>query len=734
MHRNDSSKGWAIIFKGKSIGINLRREKWVIEIESDIFWVQRQISKHLLDAESILEALRKILSTWIWTWNCISTGLGESMSLLKQQAYLYIYVFLGALMLFQDGMAFEHNAKGSETLPIVFQDTSSVDSKNLKALQVEVESLLPPLMLRELKRQAPPSGYQLSVNDLPRNAMGSSNREGSVVLAPALFKLDRLQQQKVLIHEWAHQFDFLNTHSPERLKTLQWCRRFDPGVEQRRLNPSAAKKCDILRDIKSSVSTTPEFLEVGGWSLSTDGKGKREQKSHFTYRSLDIYEIQSPAEMFAVNMEAFLTDAEFSCRRPTMNFYLSSYFGYRPFGERDCSKDYRLVSPHFNSAEKALVAIDKKRLYQIHYLVAGPGDGVAAQFGHSMYRFVMCAPHRRTMGPDCIKDIQHHFVLSYRAFIDSPQISYLAGLGGDYPSKLFFLPFAQVIEEYNKTELRDLKSYPLQLTEAEKSRLFDRAFEVHWSYNGRYYFLSKNCAVESLNLLRSSTLRPELMDRSATTPFGMLDLLTSVGLIKKGYFHDESWALANGYLFRSHGESLEQALSLIQEKVASAPADSVESWKQLGGVERREIFQRVVKTLSRTEKVKVAAAFLLLENWISRSHSSQLLEALLNSSVETSTFKNFLDAKMGFRSTEDLLTTPARLAIGGYGIPRPQEHEMMMSRFADIAWQRAQMKETLSTLTSMIVPTSLNAMDVDIRQNRELFHRELLAAAKRTSP
>ena len=657
------------------------------------------------------------------------------MSTMTKWSYLYISVILGVLML---------------SLNDVAQASLLVDSSgSLKSLQSEVEALLPPALIKSLKLKAPQAGYRLGIKPLPRGAMGSSNKDGEIFLSPQLFKLNRLQQQRVLIHEWAHQFDFLNDHPIQRQKMLEWCRRWDPGAEHRRLNPSAAQKCDIYREIQSSVSSTPEFLEIAGWSLSSQGKGQRERQTHFTYRSLDLYEIQSPAEMFAVNMEYFLTDAEFACRRPTMAFYLSSYFGHQPFSQKDCSKDYRLVSPHFNSAEKALVSIDRDRLYQIHYLVADRGDGLAAKFGHSMFRFVMCAPHRKEMGPDCIKDIQHHFVLSYRAFIDSPQISYLAGLGGDYPSKLFFLPFVQVIEEYNKTELRDLKSYPLQLTTLEKFRVFDRAFEVHWSYNGQYYFLSKNCAVESFNLLRSSTLRPELLDRFSTTPFGMLDILTSTGLVKKGYFHDESWALANGYLFRSHAESLEKAFALIKNAGHGlGSVNSIGEWRLLGSVQRREIFTQTVSAVSQSEKVKMAAAFLLLENWIARTYSSQLMESLLaviekpelgssaNASVsqESSRLQSFLAAKMGFRSTEDLLTTPARLAMGGYGIPRPQEHFAMLPRFEIIAGQRSEMKEALSQLMEAILPSSLGSEELEIKKNREVFSQELLAHSKKIYP
>jgi hypothetical protein len=64
-----------------------------------------------------------------------------------------------------------------------------------------------------------------------------------------------------------------------------------------------------------------------------------------------------------------------------------------------------------------------------------------------------------------------------------------------------------VIDEYTKTELRSLASVPLKLNREIIENLVRQAAEMHWSYDGNYFFLSNNCAVESLKLLRSGTTR-----------------------------------------------------------------------------------------------------------------------------------------------------------------------------------------------------------------------------------
>lgn len=120
-------------------------------------------------------------------------------------------------------------------------------------------------------------------------------------------------------------------------------------------------------------------------------------------------------------------------------------------------------------------------------------------------------------------------MLSYRAFVNDVQLSSWDGLVGAYPSRLFVLPLGQVIDEYTKTELRSLASVPLRLNRDEIENLVRQAAEMHWSYDGNYWFLSNNCAVESLKLLRSGTANPRLNDLDSIMPNGLLAVLKGRG-------------------------------------------------------------------------------------------------------------------------------------------------------------------------------------------------------------
>ena len=87
-----------------------------------------------------------------------------------------------------------------------------------------------------------------------------------------------------------------------------------------------------------------------------------------------------------------------------------------------------------------------------------------------------------------------------------------------------------MIEEYTKVELRSLASVPLKLDRAQLEQLVTRAAEQHWSYDGDYWFLSNNCAVETLKLLRSGSQHPRLHALDSIMPNGLLDTLVGARL------------------------------------------------------------------------------------------------------------------------------------------------------------------------------------------------------------
>src|SRR5690606_6910013 len=168
-----------------------------------------------------------------------------------------------------------------------------------------------------------------------------------------------------------------------------------------------------------------------------------------------------------------------------------------------CDDALPLVAAGEAGAGLQLLALDQARVAGVDYLLAEADASPMSRWGHGMLRLVVCAPGRAP-GPDCRLDLEHHLVLSFRAFVDEVQVSNWRGLTGGYPSRLFVLPLAQVVDEYTRVELRDLHSVPLRLAPEEVARLLERAARVHWSYDGRYRFVGNNCAVEAWKLLNDA--------------------------------------------------------------------------------------------------------------------------------------------------------------------------------------------------------------------------------------
>jgi hypothetical protein len=324
---------------------------------------------------------------------------------------------------------------------------------------------------------------------------------------------------------------------------------------------------------------------------------------------------------------------------------------------------------------------------------------------------VICAPGR-PRGPDCRLDLDQHLVLSYRAFVGDVQLSSWDGLVGKYPSRLFVLPLAQVIDEYTKTELRSLASVPLKLSRTEIEETVEHAAEMHWSYDGNYYFLSNNCAVESLKLLRSGSNNEQLKGLDSIMPNGLLEVLKGRGLADTSVLDDPKEALRLGYRFDSFRERY-QAMFDVLKKRLPIQQQTVEDWLALDAAERRVWFEQA--------DLRTSAALLLLEQ---ASFRRQLLLAqdevkqrylgareLQNGGMEraNATLQQIL-ANSGF------LSRPAELlGSTGYGLPQPGE------------WQRL---ESESSLRQKQLQTLTGDLDKEVRALLEPSRAAEIAASE----
>lgn len=285
------------------------------------------------------------------------------------------------------------------------------------------------------------------------------------------------------------------------------------------------------------VSNSMEFMRRAGFKK---GLLKIKNKNIQAMRSADRYELVSIAESFAVNMEYFTMDPEFACRKPSMFEYYKKLLGVDPFPNRNCGMSNVVMMS--SQAGYIPTVLDASRVYRIDYLLASAGKGISSGFGHTMFRIIVCAPERfdpitnriipaTPFGKKCLDDKLFHLVVSYRANVDDGKLSYMKGLTGGYPSMLFLLNFSDVLDEYNRDELRDIMSYPITLTNKEREEFVTRVIEEHWNYRGAYKFITNNCAVESYDLLKNALNRDQLQTKSSITPNGVLEDLDALNFL-----------------------------------------------------------------------------------------------------------------------------------------------------------------------------------------------------------
>lgn len=422
------------------------------------------------------------------------------------------------------------------------------------------------------------------------------------------------------------------------------------------------------RTPQGGLSRDPRLLDLAGWQVSPMRLGLRTARNDFTDRSPDPYELESPVEFVAVNLEHFLLDPAYACRRPALYDYFAAEFGSLP-PRADCAPDVVVLQAGDDASLPPLLQLDPGRVYAVEYLLAEGNERPMSRWGHSMLRLVVCAPGRAP-GPDCRLDLQHHQVLSFRAFVDDVQISSWRGLTGSYPSRLFVLPLAQVIEEYTKVELRGLQSIPLRLERAEIVSLLERVAQLHWSYDGHYFFVSNNCAVETFKLLHDGVPRLAGAGLSSITPTGLLRNLRQAGLADLSVLDDRAEALRLGYYFEALSERYQVMFDVARDSLG-LPQDNVRDWMNLDPRERAPWIGHA--------DLRAGAALLLLEQAALR-HQQQLSRSELKrrffdpGARQSAEREQALLALRDVRRIEGYLGRPAALlAVPGYGQPQAEE-------------------------------------------------------------
>ncbi|MFY1665730.1 DUF4105 domain-containing protein [Pseudomonas sp. Pseu.R1] len=559
--------------------------------------------------------------------------------------------------------------------------TDGLDAAQQKASQTlldEAMAHLPPMFISKLDRKVDVHW----TDDMPSNAYGRADgpyrldlnqrllaglTDGSAATTKTNRPHGTVREEMLatVLHELTHIYDHAQLWSPEERKQIIACTRQGNSMGKIGLRDS----CRGQTDRRFTLSDDPRLLDLAGWPQYVGRRGEREERNGQVARSPDIYEITSPLEFVAVNMEYFLLDPAYACRRPALYDYYKQQFNWAPAAKNDCPTSYPYLNAGNDFAREPLGKLDPERVYEVDYLLAEANQNLVSRWGHSMLRLVICKPGR-PRGPDCRLDLDQHLVLSYRAFVNDLQLSSWSGLTGAYPSRLFVLPLGQVIDEYTKTELRSLASVPLKLSRQEIDGLVQHAAEMHWAYDGNYWFLSNNCAVENLKLLRSGTNDPRLVGLDSILPNGLLEVLKGRGLADTSVLDDPKRALRLGYRFDSYRDRY-QAMFDVLRKSTDVKEKSVEDWLALPAKERQPYFAkadlRASAALLLLEQASMRRQLLLAQDEVKQRYLSAVEKKDNRVSQATGTLQDIL-ANSGF------LSRPAELlGSGGYGLPQEGE-------------------------------------------------------------
>jgi hypothetical protein len=565
-------------------------------------------------------------------------------------------------------------------------DATSLDTQQRQASQTlldEALRALPPHFIERLDRHV-----EIRWGELPETVYGRLTSHSQLTLnarlLPALSDGSAAQTRTArphgtvrrellatVLHELTHLYDRARVWSTEAWLAQRRCRSLAGS-----LGPvGLPEQCRGQTERRFTLSDDPRLLDLAGWYQAIGQRGEREITNGQVDRSPDAYELANPREFVAVNLEYFLLDPSYPCRRPSLHRYWSEHFGWAPAHSDPCPQRFPYLNAGSNYDREPLGWIDPEQVYAIDYLFADANDNWVSRWGHSMLRLVICAPGR-PRSEQCRLDLDHHLVLSYRAFVGDIQLSSWDGLTGAYPSRLFILPLGQVVDEYTKLELRSLSSIPLRLNRSEEQDLLLRAVELHWSYDGDYYFLSNNCAVETLNLLRSGTGRSELTSLDSIMPSALLDSLVARGLADLGPLADPQQALRLGYRFDSFRERYQAMFAILRQRLPIEQT-RVEDWLSLPAEARRPWLARA--------DLQASAALLLLEQAAQRQQlllaQDELKQRYLSRQRATdATLDKAGKALEQMLANSGFLSRPAELLESGYGLPQQAEWQQLEER------------------------------------------------------
>lgn len=450
------------------------------------------------------------------------------------------------------------------------------------------------------------------------------------------------------------------------------------------------------------------FLKRNGFDQVPMVSSKRAISVEMPNRNYEFKNINSPRILlgekegaisaFARNLELYLFDDNYKCRRPVNHDYFTNklFNGDTQNKNSNCELSYAFVVREENEFYPR--ELDPQDILRVDYAIAGKSKGIVSGFGHSLIRIIPCnrlAQKHKNGVRDCILNLPNHLILSFAANINDLVMSYSKGVFGGYNSQLSITPYNEYVRNnYNGFELRDVEFYPLKFTDAQKETFLKRAVEMYWSYAGDYKFITNNCAVETHNLIQASVGNDEIIKDSSITPYGVAEFYNEIGLIdinKKIVAVSDKKYIGNVLVENAIDGNINEN-TMDDEKLE----ELIENYsKHIGASEHIKIFNdktKLVNKNSNIEKffetlrvVSIIESFIALEDHAIAVLEKKLSDEIIDNIANSRDGKSFLedDQTQGelyktFLVIRDSLEVNG-FAINQYGIPLDSERKFDFS-------------------------------------------------------
>jgi hypothetical protein len=229
------------------------------------------------------------------------------------------------------------------------------------------------------------------------------------------------------------------------------------------------------------------------------------------------------------------------------------------------------------------------------------------------------------------------------------------------------------VNEYTLDEPRDLISLPLRLSDPEKARFIERIVETYWTYQGKYYFITNNCATEALHLLKGIVQNYDFQNLNVMTPIGLYKELSRFHLIDTQLVADQKQAMKTGYYFPSTNYVFEQSFDKIRDAAqAQMTFANLNDFMKNSDAEWRKNLYLSLKSAAGGPPKGLANHFFILESYLLRTARSEFMGQLAHLLEDPN---GEMSAKLHRVMELQRLSSPLSSPVTGYGIPSQDDLE-----------------------------------------------------------